>query len=333
MHVYAIEFASPGERTPHLFDVDIEKQSASKIDIGSQIENKPIVALATSASGDLLVSTAESAWSCNIDKKSCTRLCTAPKGLQFKDMACNPENNVILLSTRDGEMFHEKPDSDHRRGAFVLERVLGNLFPVEMRRVDYIDGIVFSSQGDLFFGSGGDLWQGSVGSVGVIEKNLEAKKHVKSTGEPSSHDERSQFASLAARRCAALATLETYRGSPVQIGVQKIAPANGMVSVHLLRMYGFGTGVIASLPTPPRWPAADEETDGLDERVNLYVKEASSLQVIGYCEDYSYLCASSDGNRVFFRGALDPDTRKSAYGFYLVENNGKPRGLKLKFME
>lgn len=24
--VYAIEFASPGDKTPHLFDVDIEKQ-------------------------------------------------------------------------------------------------------------------------------------------------------------------------------------------------------------------------------------------------------------------------------------------------------------------
>jgi hypothetical protein len=221
---------------------------------------------------------------------------------------------MILLSTRDGIPFYQfgeapPPDDDPRRGAFVLERVPGELFPVDMRRVNYIEGIAFSSQGELFFGSRGDLWQGSIGSVDATREL---------TG---GHDE---YASLFAKRCAALADLETSRTSSTQVGVQKVAPADGRIYVHLLRMYGTGFGFIASLPTPP---PPDEEMDGLDARIKLYAKEASALQIIGICQSRSYLCASSDGKRVFFRGELDRGA--NTYRFYLIENHDKPRELKI----
>lgn len=74
-HVYAMEFEES-----HLVDIDIDKQSASKIAIGPQIENQPVAGVATSNSGDLLVATANAAWSCNIDKRSCTKLWEWNKG-------------------------------------------------------------------------------------------------------------------------------------------------------------------------------------------------------------------------------------------------------------
>ena len=93
-------------------------------------------------------------------------------------------------------------------------------------------------------------------------------------------------------------------------------------------MYGTGLGVIVRLPAASPWPKTDEEEDSLDERLKLYANQASSVETIGYNGDFSYLCASMDGKLVFFSGALDPDTNN--YGFYLVENNGKPRELKVK---
>jgi hypothetical protein len=330
-HVYAIEFASPVDKTPQLFDIDIEKQSASKIDLGPLINNKPIVAVSTSNSGELLVATPQGAWLCNMEKKSCRRLCDAPKGLEFKEMAYNPANGSVLLSTRDELAFNEKPDLNPYRAAFVLEHGEGNLFPVYTGRVEYLDGMAFSPRGDLFFGSRGDLWQGSVGEVDIINKG---RKELGKRPLPPQPGEPAQYASLAARRCAPLATLESHRISPAQIGVGKVAIADRLVYLHLHPMYGSGFGAIARLPIPPRWPSEDEDGDSLDERLKLYVNQASSIEAIGYNEDYSsWLCASPDGKRVFFRGALDPGTGRQGYGFYLIENNGKPRELNVKLPE
>jgi hypothetical protein len=330
-HVYAIEFASPVDKTSHLFDIDIEKQSASKIDIGAQIGSKPIVAVTTSKAGDLLIATEDAAWSCNIDRKSCTKLCSVPEGLKFKDLACTPGNSAILFSTRDGLSFQEKPDVNPWRAAFVFDYGEGKLFPVGTRRVESIDGIAFSPQSDLFFGSRGDLWYGIVSKVDIINKRR------KEMGKPPLPPQPGevQHASLAARRCAPLATLETYDGTPMQIGVSKVAISSGMVYVHLLRMYGTGVGEIGRLAAPPdieeNWGLGVQ--DGLDDRLHLYAKEASSVEILAENEDYSYLCASPDGKRVFFRARLDPGTGRQEYGFYLIENNGKPRELKVKLPE
>lgn len=333
-HVYAIEFEKS-----RLFDIDIAKESASRIDLGPLINNKPIVAVTTSKSGDLLVATANDAWSCNIDKKACTKLCSAPEGLEFKEIGYNPDNGSIFFVTRDGLAFHRKPDfDDPYRVAFVLDsHEGGSLFPVRARRVDSMDGVAFSPQGDLLFGSEGDLWQGSVGQVEADIVN-ERRKEKGEPPLPSDPGEPPQWASLTARRCAPLANLETSPITPVQVGVHKVAISSGMVYVHLLRMYGTGFGEIVRLPVPPRANEnakkdAEQLPDGFDDRIRLYTKETSSVESLAENESSaSYLCASLDGKRVFFRGALHVDAERqgvgSLYRFYLVENNGRPRELK-----
>lgn len=118
--VYAIEFASPGDKTPHLFDVDIEKQSASKIDLGPLINNKPIVAVSTSNSGDLLAATAQDAWSCNIEKKSGRKLCNAPKGREARENLDKSKRLVGKRQTPGSSRFQIRIQSRQIPGSLCL---------------------------------------------------------------------------------------------------------------------------------------------------------------------------------------------------------------------
>ena len=122
------------------------------------------MALSTSNSGDLFVATTQDAWSCNIDKKSCTKLCSAPEGVEFNDMAYNPKDGGPLFCTRTGVEPRGESD-DPNKGAVYLERGTSKPLPVLLRRLDYLQGIAFSSDGQLFFGTRGDLWHG------IIEQN------------------------------------------------------------------------------------------------------------------------------------------------------------------
>jgi hypothetical protein len=72
--VYLIHFD-----TPKLIVIDIEKQSTSEMDLGTFTGKQPIVALTLSMSGDLLFVTAHDAWAYSFQRKSCTKLCTAPE--------------------------------------------------------------------------------------------------------------------------------------------------------------------------------------------------------------------------------------------------------------
>lgn len=301
-HIYAIDF-----ETPRLFDIDLQKNVVSTVDLGASIDNKSIISVGTAKSGDLLVATTRAAWSCKPASKACKKLCSAPEGVQFAAMAYDPQSGGILFSTRTDfdDPAQKNNDAD---SALFLAAGTKEPKPVFARRVGFLDGITFSPDGQLFFGNHGDLWTGSI--------------------ESQKEDDETPWL-LDAIRFAPLATFETTMATPTQVGVFSVAVAKQIVYVHLHRMFGTGEGNVVRLPRPDKAPAAD---DAIGQRMRLYSKETGAVEVLVDNGTASYLCASADGRRVFFTsGVLGKDHEETEA--YLIENNGKPREIKLKFPE
>jgi hypothetical protein len=177
--------------------------------------------------------------------------------------------------------------------------------------------MAFSSDGELFFGGDGDLWQGSI----ALDQAQDGSSEI--------HPE------LDAVRSAPLATLETANGTPTQMGVSTIAIAKEMLYVHLSRLGGTGWGIIVRLRKPekegevranPNLPLDQEVENDLAQRLKLYGRETASVEILGRNGSLSYLCASPDGNRVFFttNTALTPPDREQVREkkVYLIEDNG-----------
>jgi hypothetical protein len=300
LHVYAIDI-----ETSNLLDINLEKNAISTIDLGTSIDKQLIISLGTTKSGDLLVATPKAAWSCKPASKTCKKLCSAPEGVQFAAMAYDPKSGGILFSTRT-DFDYPAQSNDSAEPAMFLAAGAKEAKPVWSRRVGFLDGIAFAPDGQLFFGYRGDLWMGSIASQ---EDNEETPWLVD------------------AIRCAPLADFETTMATPTQVGVFSVAVAKQMLFVHLHRMFGTGEGNVVRLPRPDDASAGD----ALGERMRLYSKETGAVEVLGYNGTESYLCASQDGRRVFFTdGLLGKDHDSKAY---LVENNGKPREIKLKLPE
>jgi hypothetical protein len=302
-HVYAIDL-----ETSNLLDINLEKNAISTIDLGTSIDHKPIMSVGTAKSGDLLLATPKSAWSCNPASKACKKLCNASEGVQFAAIAYDPKSGGILFSTRT-DFDYPAQSNDNAEPAMFLPADTKEPKPVWSRRVGLLDGIAFAPDGQLFFGYRGDLWMGSI----------------------ASQEDKEEFPWLLdAIRCAPLATFETTMATPTQVGVFSVAVAKQMLYVHLHRMFGTGEGNVVRLPRPHD-ASSDEAEDEVRERMRLYSKETGAVEVLGYNGTVSYLCASQDGRHVFFTdGVLGPDHDTKAY---LVENNGKPREIKLKLPE
>ena len=303
-HVYAIDI-----ETPHLLDIDLQKNVVSVVDLGASIDNKSILSVGTGKSGDVLVATARAAWSCNPVRKACKKMCSAPEGVQFAAIAYDPKSGGILFSTRTD--FDWPAQSNNDAGpAMFLAAGAKEPKPVFARRVGFLDGITFSPDGQLFFGVRGDLWMGSIGS---LEDNEETPWL------------------LDAVRCAPLATFETTMATPTQVGVFSVAVAKQMVYVHLHRMFGTGEGNVVRLPRPNS-ASVDEAEDDVGARMRLYSKETGAVEVLVDNGTLSYLCASADGRRVFFTSGVLGKEHEGTEA-YLIENNGKPREIKLKLPE
>jgi len=303
-HVYAIDI-----ETPHLLDIDLQKNMVSVVDLGASIDNKSILSVGTGKSGDVLVATARAAWSCNPVRKACKKMCSAPEGLQFAAMAYDPKSGGILFSTRT-DFDWPAQSNDDAGPAMFLAAGAKEPKPVFARRVGFLDGITFSPDGQLFFGVRGDLW---VGSIGSLEDNEETPWL------------------LDAVRCAPLATFETTMATPTQVGVFSVAVAKQMVYVHLHRMFGTGEGNVVRLPRPNS-ASVDKAEDDVGARMRLYSKETGAVEVLVDNGTLSYLCASADGRRVFFTSGVLGKEHEGTEA-YLIENNGKPREIKLKLPE
>jgi len=266
--VYLVQWEKAAVRV-----LNVMEQTFSELDLGKFTNKQPVRAVSLATDGDMLFVTAHDAWAYKFETKSCVKLCNAGKGVEFFDLAHDPDSKATVLVSRKGA----------ESGALYLKQDAAQPLPVFMRRVGSFDGLGFASDGTLFFGTRGDLWQGRV--------------------EP---DQEMPRAVLEGIRCAPLATLETALGTPSQIGVQAVAVAGEKIYVHLRRLGGSGWGNIVRLNKPA---AAGE--DSLEARLKLYAAELSSVEVLAENGSASYLCASRDGKRVFFTsGTLESSELK-----------------------
>ena len=278
---------------PKLAVIDLEKQSVADLDLSEFVGKLEIKAVSLSASGNLLFVTERDVRAYSFEKKKCVKLCSAPEGVKFEDLAYNPKDGGILISTSRGNEY----------GSLYLEKNTSKPLSVVMRRVGYFSGMAFTADGELFFGTRGDLWQAH---VEIDKENLQF-----------------QQCDLVGWRCAPLATLETQNTTPAQTGVERVAVAGDKLYVHLHRMGGSGWGNIVRLQ---KFDHKDE--DGLKKLFELYAKELLSVETLAENGTASYLCSSPDGKRVFFTtGVLGHDGTQA----YLIEDNGKPQELNLRF--
>jgi hypothetical protein len=109
--------------------------------------------------------------------------------------------------------------------------------------------------------------------------------------------------SIAAYRCAPLATLETQNATPAEIGVADIGVNRDTVYVQLSRMGGSGDGWFARLPRP----SVTRDTEGEMEmfyqpkkRIPIYLKALHSLEILGEDSRAGSICVSLDGTRVHY---------------------------------
>jgi hypothetical protein len=154
--------------------------------------------------------------------------------------------------------------------------------PVRMRRHPYPSCVVFAGNGDLFFAAYGDLWCGEIQTEKVHDKD---------------------YFSIAAYRCAPVATLETQNTTPAEIGVADIGVSRDTVYLQLSRVGGSGDGWFARLPRPSIKRDTEGEMEMFyqpKERLPIYLKALQSLEILGEDSHAGSICVSLDGTRVHY---------------------------------
>lgn len=263
-----------------LLQLDIATKSTRKIVFPVTFDAAKDYGLSLSNAGYVLLAADDGLWAYDPEKSKWTRVYQGPADLLCTDLAYNPADSSILFQTSD-------------RGAstsyWLLQKDAEKPVQVRLRRVRYLSGPSFDSQGRLFFGYNGDLWMGSICSLPEEQRNDYW---------------------ICGIRVAPLADLETSFGTPSNQGVETVAPLPDRIYVHLRRLGGSGWGNIASVAMPPlKFTDGEAEDDSLEKRLTLYQEELKSIRLLGENGSYGFLCASRSGAHVFYR-ASDPKAEK-----------------------
>ena len=133
-----------------VLDIDLTDFTAKKLSLGVSTEVRAIV----NAPRALLFVTEKSLYRLPLPKGEVEKICDAPAGVLFDDVACNRAQHGILLlcRTKDGRDWP----------SFYLKEQEQTPAPIVTRRVRALVGAVFDREGHLFFAAEGDLWEGSV---------------------------------------------------------------------------------------------------------------------------------------------------------------------------
>jgi hypothetical protein len=272
-------FSSDGERVylisdidskPAVEEIDLNKKTTRKIPL-TQLENPDSLrGITCTAKNRLFCTTAQAVWSFEPQSGRLTKIRDAPNAVSFWQIAYDPKMQRVFVTTdnRDQLVFTFKDPAEW--------------IPLRMRRHPYPSCLVFAGNGELFFAAYGDLWCGEIQSEKVDEKD---------------------YFSVAAYRCAPLATLETQNTTPAEIGVADIGVSRDTVYLQLSRMGGSGDGWFARLPRP----SIKRDTEGEieifyqpKERLPIYLKALQSLEILGEDSHAGSICVSLDGTRVHY---------------------------------
>lgn len=268
-------YCATGEQ-PTLTVIDLGTLAASRIDLSDFIGPQEIRAVTLSKSGNVLFATPWQVWEFDPRRHGCVKLCDAEEDMEFADLAFNPKDEYILISTLEIESTSSIARSF---GAMILERGARVPGRIVLKRIERLDGMAFDGKGTLYFGAGGDLWVGTIYDATDLD----------------------------AWRFAPLATSETYPGTPSQMGVRAVAIAGEQVYAYVRRMGGSGDACIVRVDMPPSDPG---NWNDVTVRLNVYRRALATAKVIdfGSCYTCGLLCARRDGKRVFYRcGIVEPD--------------------------
>jgi hypothetical protein len=296
-HVYLI-----GSQLPKgtALDIDLTTFTATKMALGVATEVRAIA----NAPRALLFLTEKSLYRLPLPAGEAGKICDAPKGYLFDGMACNRALHGILLScrTKDGRDWSSYYLKEKETvPALIVTRRAAIAYPV------------FDRDGHLFFVAHGDIWEGTV----------------------ELPTELNELPSIEASRFAPIAMLETANATPNSTGARELAVAGRTVYAQMSRMGGTGWGEIVSV----RWPG-DPNAEELKNKhyieggVEAYIDECRTVldtfDVYGPNQGPSYLCASSDGRKVFFatRGEGEGEgENQRGLRFYLGDDAGEVKSL------
>ena len=108
-------------------------------------------AVAPGDPGNILFITAKNLWAFDPRSGRATKLCSAPAGSLFVEIAYDAKSHAAYVTTTEnGPLFMVKNGRD--------------LVPVNVRRHEQISCLAFSSEGELFYKESGDLWRGEIKS-------------------------------------------------------------------------------------------------------------------------------------------------------------------------
>ena len=263
-----------------LLQLTLATKSAQKIEFPIKFDAEKEYGVSLSNAGYLLLAGNDGIWAYDSKKTKWTRVCRSPEGVVCTDLAYNPADSSIVFQTSDRSAS---------LSYWLLPKEAEKPVQIRLRRVQYLSGPTFDSQGRLFFGYNGDLWMGSVCTL---------------------PEEKQNDYWVCAIRIAPVADLETSFGTPSNQGVEMTAPLTDRIYVHLRRLGGSGWGNIASAAMPSlKFTEGEPEDDSLEKRLALYQDELKSIQIVGENGSYGFLCASRSGAHVFYR-VSDPKAEK-----------------------
>ena len=293
-HVYLL-----GSKLPKgtVLDVDLINFTTTKLNLGVSTEVRGIA----NAPRALLFVTDKSLYRLPLPSGEVSKICDAPTGVTFEDVACNrAQHGILLLSHGTGKNYREWP-------AYYLREQERKPTSLVLRRVNALVGAVFDRDGHLFFASGGDIWEGD------ISKPTEPE-------EPPA---------VEADRFAPVAILETANTTPNSTGARKLAVAGRTVYSQMTRMGGSGWGEMISV----RWPGEPKTDEGKASRTESPIKlnietfksALGAARFYGSNQGASYLCNSPDGRKVFFVTRYEDEAHKLR--FYLGDDTGEVHPL------
>jgi hypothetical protein len=269
-----------------LVQLNLESKRLKPIQTSARFDASTDHGVSISKAGYLLFAGSDGITAYNPVKQAWVPVCRAPQDTVCTNVAYNPA---------DGSLVFETTEKKELRGYWLLPKNATEPIRLRLRRISYLSGFVFDSQGQLYFGYNGDLWAGGVCNL---------------------QDEPGTGYWICGIRIGPVADLETSIGTPSNQGVEETAPAGGLIYVQLHRLGGSGWGQIASLTAPAiKFDNGEASDDSLEKRIELYRDELKSVRLLGENGSYGYLCASRTGNRVFYR-AQDPQDQKMK--FWLV---------------
>jgi hypothetical protein len=296
--IYLLDRQSgPGQ----LFSIDLKTEELLLAFL-PDLNGEPILNVDRSNAGHILCLTESTCFAWNVGKGATARVCDAPKGGRFAELAYDPSTGLIAF-----EVTSEQGDGARESQLWVLPKGADAPLRTAVRRVGNFNGLGFDNSGELYFGTEGDLWQGRIVEMGP------------------GPDEK-PGGSLAAYRYAPLATRETANSTPGQIGVSSVVGAGPWLYVHLQRMGGSGWGNVVRLakPMPVNTPEGDPDYPfSLTEHIATHLRALGSVKVLGENGALAFLAASPDGKLVHFQASLDGGETTH----WLVRDHGEPEAL------